>query len=102
MHHLALCTASCKLITCASSHDSSIEAIFEFYSNSLLPFFYRYRIFLLNSVSIPFWNYIKCAEWNNSQVWSKVVYITSLKSFKIFVIFVLEVHHAQEQAFDMP
>ena len=61
-----------------------------------LPFFDRDRILLLDSVSVPFWNYIERAERNDSLVWSHVVDVAAHQPLLVVVVLVLEVHHSKE------
>ena len=64
---------------------------------SLLPFLDGNAILLLDSIAVPFWDDIERTEWNDSKVWSKIMDVTPLESFKILVVLVLLVHHAKEE-----
>src|SRR3712207_7327125 len=39
---------------------------------------------------------------SDSKVWSKIMDVTPLESFKILIVFVLEMHHAKEEGPYMP
>ena len=46
---------------------------------------------------VPFGDDVERTEWDDSEVGSEIVDVTPLEPFKIFVVLVLEVHHAKEE-----
>ena len=85
-----------SVVLLALSQSSTVQSLFQRVSRTPLPFFDWDGILLLDSVPVPFRDYVERAERNYSLVWSDVVNVAAHQPFLVVVVLVLEVHHAQE------
>ena len=84
------------MVLLALSQRTSVQTLFESVTRALLPFLDRDCVLLLDSVSIPLWDDIECAEWNDSLIWCYIVDVASHQPLLVVVVLVLEVHHSKE------
>ena len=76
---------------------ASIDAFLNCLTRLSLPLPNGYAVLLLDRVSVAFRDHVECAERYDPQVRAEVVYVTSLQPLLIVIVFVHEMHHAQEQ-----